>query len=134
VNFIDNILAREEHHHRLDYQICLKLIDEVLRQRYPGSEPCDLEGEAFVTLYNEMATDRVVGWDRARYKSPSYFLQLLRRHAFTGAFAHPKYGGNVQAAGWAYLEERYTNSAAQTVFSWRRAIEPPLGASPEYRG
>ena len=134
VNFIDNILAREEHHHRLDYKIGLELIDQVLRQRYPGSEPCDLEGSAFVTLYGEMATDRVAGWDHARYRSPRYFLQLMRRHAFTGAFAHPKYGGNVQAAGWAYLEERYSYAAGQTMFDWRRAIEPPLGTSREYRG
>ena len=44
VNFIDNLLAREEHHHRVDYEICLRLIDQILRQRGPNSEPCELEG------------------------------------------------------------------------------------------
>jgi hypothetical protein len=134
VNFIDNILAREEHHHRTDYKICLRLIDQLLRQRYPDSEPCELEAPAFVDLYAEMATDSVAGWDRMQYQSPRYFLQMLRRHAFTAAFAHPKYGGNVQAAGWSYLAERYLDATGRTLFDWRRAIEPPLGASPDYRG
>ena len=35
VNYIDNILAREESHHLIDYQICLEQIDRVLRQRNP---------------------------------------------------------------------------------------------------
>jgi hypothetical protein len=134
VNFIDNILAREEHHNRADYKICLGLIDQLLRQRHAGREPCDLDGAVFTGLYSEMTTDQVVGWDHSRYRSPRYFLQMLRRHAFTGAFAHPKYGGNVQAAGWSYLEQRYNDSAGQTLFDWRRAIEPPLGADPDYRG
>jgi hypothetical protein len=33
VNFIDNILAREERHRLVDYKICLRIIDRVLRQR-----------------------------------------------------------------------------------------------------
>jgi len=134
VNFIDNILAREEHHHRVDYKICLRLIDQVLRQRHPHRHPCDVDGAAFVDLYREMATDRVAGWDHAQYNSPRYFLQMLRRHAFTGAFSHPKYGGNARAAGWAYLEQRYTDAKGGTLFDWARAIEPPLGTSPDYRG
>jgi len=36
----------------------------------------------------------VNGWDTADYGSPRYVLDLLRRHSFTGAFCHPKYGGN----------------------------------------
>jgi hypothetical protein len=134
VNFIDNILAREERHHRVDYRICLRLIDRVLRQRRPEAAPCDLDGSAFVDLYREMATDRVTGWDHGQYNSPRYFLQVLRRHAFTGAFSHPKYGGNVLAAGWAYLAERYTDAAGMTLFDWPRATEPPLGTSADYRG
>ena len=134
VNFIDNLLAREEHHHRVDYEICLRLIDQILRQRGPNSEPCELEGSAFVALYAEMATDRVAGWDYSQYNSPRYFLQLLRRHAYTGAFAHPKYGGNVGAAGWAYLAQRYTDASGATLFDWSRAIERPVGMSTEYFG
>lgn len=134
VNFVDNLLAREEHHHRVDYRICLRLIDRVLRHRHPHAEPCDLDGSAFVDLYGEMATDRVTGWDYEQYTSPRYFLQVLRRHAFTGAFSHPKYGGNVRAAGWAYLAERYADAAGQTMFDWPRALEPPLGTSADYRG
>ncbi|HKX26558.1 MAG TPA: gluconate 2-dehydrogenase subunit 3 family protein [Blastocatellia bacterium] len=138
VNFIDKLLAREENHHLTDYKLCLALIDRVLRQRNPFIEPGLLSKEYYINLYNEMAGDQVNGWDYGRYQSPRYFLQLLRRHTLTGAFSHPKYGGNVGAAGWAYLAERYTdkgiNQGGQTLFNWRQAIEEPLGTNQEYRG
>jgi hypothetical protein len=58
---------------------------------------------------------------------------LLRRHAVTTAFSHPRYAGNVGAAGWAYLEYRYADSNKQTLFDWRAALERPLGTNPYYR-
>ena len=69
-----------------------------------------------------------------RYGSPLYFLQLLRRHTYTGAFSHPKYGGNVGASSWAYLSERYKDTQGQTLFDWRKAIEKPLGINADYHG
>jgi hypothetical protein len=45
----------------------------------------------------------------------------------TGAFVHPRHGGNSGTAGWAYLQDRYP-------FEWQVAIEAPLGASTDYRG
>lgn len=128
VNFIDNLLAREERHHLIDYRICLRLIDGLLRQRNPFLEPTEMPETLYADLYDQMATDSVPGWDTTQYGSPLYFLQLLRRHAAMGAFSHPRYGGNTGAAGWAYL--------AETVgpFNWRPAIEPPCGISPDYRG
>lgn len=134
VNYIDKLLAKEEHHHVVDYRICLRLIDRVLRQRNPYIEPNLVSRELYVDLYDQMAAGQVSGWDYQQYTSPRYFLQLLRRHAFTGAFSHPKYGGNAGAAAWAYLEERYRDDAGGTLFDWRRAIEPPLGKSTTYRG
>ena len=56
--------------------------------------------EVYFDLYNEMATNQVAGWNYDAYGSPQFFLYLLRRHVVTGAFCHPKYGGNVGAAGW----------------------------------
>ena len=94
VNYIDKVLARAERHHLDDYKICLSIIDGVLRQRYPGRDPADLPPEAYADLYGQMASDDVPGWDTPRYGSPRFFLLLLRRHAMTGAFAHPRYGGN----------------------------------------
>jgi hypothetical protein len=77
----------------------------------------------------------VPGWDYEAYGNPRFFLQLLRRHAITGAFAHPKYCGNAGASGWAYLEERYRDpQTGATLFNWRQAQEPPLGTSEHYRG
>ena len=68
------------------------------------------------------------GWDVGRYESPSHFLQVLRRHTFSGAFSHPKYGGNAGGMAWGYLDERYG-------FKWRRTIEEPFGAAEDgYRG
>lgn len=127
VNFIDKLLAKEERHHLQDYKICLKEMDTILRARNPFIEPEQMSKEMYIDLYTEMGTDQVVGWNTENYGSPRYFLQLLRRHTFTGAFSHPKYGGNVGAAGWAYLSERYP-------FNWQQAIEAPLGSSPDYRG
>lgn len=134
VNYIDNILAREEAHRLIDYKTCLSIIREIFRQRHPGIEPSLLTRDTYVTLYAEMADNNVPGWDYTRYNSPPFFLQILRRHAITGAFSHPKYGGNIGAAGWAFLSERYPAPDSGTMFAWRRAIEPPFGASAEYRG
>jgi hypothetical protein len=90
--------------------------------------------EMYRDLYEQMATGSVPDWDYQRYNNPRYFLQLLRRHVFTGAFSHPKYGGNIGATGWAYLEEKYRDDRGQTLFNWRRIIEKPLGVSADYHG
>lgn len=134
VNFIDKLVAKEENHHLIDYKICLEVIDRLLRQRNPYIDPAEMPKELYRDLYLQMATDNVPGWDTGRYNSPRYFLQLLRRHVFTGAFSHPKYGGNSGAAGWAYLEEKYRDGTGQTLFNWRRIMEKPLGSSPDYHG
>lgn len=134
VNFIDKLLAREEAHHLIDYRICLELIDQLLRKRNPVSEPWKLPREMYAELYQQMAVGDVPGWDFGRYGNPRYFLQLLRRHTLTGAFSHPRYGGNAMALGWRYLEERYRDANGATLFDWGRAIEPPLGRNPDYRG
>jgi hypothetical protein len=134
VNFLDKLLAREERHHLSSYKACLSIIDQLLRQRNPYQEPRDMKEEMYVTLYDQMVTGNVPGWDYGRYDNPKYFLELLRRHTVTGAFSHPKYGGNAGAAAWEYLSARYRDSAGKTLFDWRRAVEPPLGTSAEYRG
>jgi hypothetical protein len=137
VNFIDNILAREERHRLIDYKICMSQIDQVLRARNPFVEPVSMTDEIFQELYDQMAADAVPGWDLSKYGSPRYFLYLLRRHAVTGALSHPKYGGNSGAAGWAYLGERYQRPAGDgggSLFDWQRAIEKPLGTNSDYHG
>lgn len=133
-NFIDNILAREENHHLNDYKICLAQIDRILRQRNPFIEPKDMPRDMYIDLYNEMTNNQVNGWDYSTYGSPLFFLQLLRRHTYTGAFSHPKYGGNVGGAGWAYLSERFRDGNGKTLFEWRKAIEKPLGVNNDYHG
>jgi len=140
VNYIDNVLAREERHRLTDYKICLRIIDKVLRQRNPYLEPSRMSRETYFDLYNDMATNQVPGWDYDSYSSPQFFLYLLRRHVVTGAFCHPKYGGNAAAAGWAYLSERYTapspgpGQPGPTLFNWQRALEVPLGTNTDYLG
>lgn len=134
VNYIDKVLARPEQHNADDYHTCLAIIDGLLRARTGGKDPLQLPIEDYAQLYNEMATDQVEGWDTSRYGSPRYFLLLLRRHAMTGAFVHPKAGGNSGAAGWSYLEGRFTDGQGQTLFDWRRALEVPLGHNTDYRG
>lgn len=134
VNFIDNLVAREERHHLIDYKICLDLIARIVRGRAPGIEPAKASKEIFIDLYGEMASGTVAGWDTSKYGNPAYFLQMLRRHAFTGAFSHPKYGGNAGALGWRYLADRFRDANGATLFDWQRAIEEPLGVNPDYRG
>jgi hypothetical protein len=137
VNAIDKFLAREELHRLKDYQICLKQIDTVLRKRNPFVEPSELSKEFFNDLYNDIAdpTNRIDGWDYGAYEHPDFFLYILRRHAVTAAFAHPKYSGNVGAAGWAYLSEKYfevKDGRRSTLFDWRAALEKPLGTNEDY--
>src|SRR5262249_36807516 len=134
VNYIDKVIARVEQHNADDYHTCLGIIDRLLRARNGGLDPLLLPADDYARLYDEMATDHVDGWDTGRYGSPRFFLLLLRRHAMTGAFVHPKAGGNSGAAGWSYLETRYQDQAGQTLFDWRRAIEVPLGHNTDYRG
>jgi hypothetical protein len=134
VNYIDKLISRAERHNAYAYHTCLDIVEDVLRARSGGADPAQLPPDFYADLYNEMADDRVDGWDYGRYNSPRYFLLLLRRHAITGAFVHPRHGGNSGTAGWIYLEDRYTNASDQTLFDWRRAIEQPLGDNTEYRG
>lgn len=131
--YIDHILAREERHHFNDYRKCLKQIFRLLRERDPAHEPHDASMEFFIELYNELAANRVQGWHYDDYASPRYFLDLLRRHAFTGAFSHPKYGGNAATAGWAYLDTELTPQG-ESIFDWRSSLERPLGRSEHYIG
>jgi len=130
--YIDHILAREESHHLTDYRKCLRQIDRLLRQRDPTHEPADASKDLYKELYDELAHDAVNGWDRVDYGNPRYFLDLLRRHAFTGAFAHPKYGGNAATAGWAYLDQELLPGSS--VFDWAQSLEQPLGRSESYLG
>jgi hypothetical protein len=134
VNYIDKILAREESHRLRDYQVCLEIIDRILRQRNPVQDIPDMPRGMFATLYDEMATNLVPGWQYERYGDPRFFLSLLRRHVYTGAFCHPKYGGNTGAAGWAYLAERFLGRDGATLFAWRNNCEKPLGLAEDYNG
>ena len=52
----------------------------------------------------------------------------------TGAFVHPRHGGNSGTAGWAYLESRFRDADDKTLFDWRQAMEAPLGRNTDYRG
>ncbi|HKU11348.1 MAG TPA: hypothetical protein VJQ61_08985 [Sinomonas sp.] len=133
-NYIDKILSREEMHHAIDYRICLPMIDALLRERLGGLDPLEGPVDLWADLYGQLASNDVPGWDTGKYQDPSNFLALLRRHAITGAFAHPRHGGNSGAAGWEYLESRYTDNSGETLFDWRRAIEAPLGHNNDYRG
>jgi hypothetical protein len=139
-NFINNLLGREERHRLSDYKVCLGLIDDILRERNPGTEPTQMSSEIYDALYDQMAEDDVPGWDERQYPHPQNFLYLLRRHVVLGAFSHPKYGGNTNGAGWAYLAESYREPspspgvAGKTLFDWRRAIEQPLGTNADYHG
>ena len=141
VNAIDKLLAREERHRLEDYRLCLKQVDAVLRKRNPYEEPSELSKESFNDLYDAMAGDpsnpanRIDGWDYGAYGNPPFFLNILRRHAVTAAFGHPKYAGNVGAAGWAYLSEKYfevKDGVHSTLFDWRAALEKPLGTNEDY--
>lgn len=144
VNFIDKILARQESHRLIDYKICLEQIDRVLRLRDPYQDPERMPAQLYAELYDQMSSGGfLAGWDYSRYGNPRFFLQLLRRHTHTGAFSHPKHGGNAAGAGWAYLANNLIDPAtgrlpdqltAPAYFDWRRGLEPPLGRNAEYRG
>jgi hypothetical protein len=146
VSFIDKIVTKQENHRLLDYKICLELIDKVLRLRNPYQEPGQMPAAMYDSLFADLAADdghSLQGWDYSRYASPRYFLTLLRRHAYTGAFAHPKYGGNAGAAGWAFLAQNLRDpltgalpnpEETPSFFDWERALEPPLGRNTEYKG
>ena len=132
-NFIDKLLAKEEGHRLIDYKICLDIIRRLFKTIFPLRTPREVPMQAYIDLYNQMGNGNVPGWDYMAYGSPSFFLQILRRHVFTGAFAHPKYGGNSEAAGWEYLHEQKLLDG-NSLFNWKLAIEKPIGQNAEYLG
>ncbi|MBY0278683.1 gluconate 2-dehydrogenase subunit 3 family protein [Candidatus Binatia bacterium] len=134
VNFIDKLLAREENHHAIDYRLCLAQIDAILSRRHPTIDVAAIPKESFIDLYGQLASGSIDGWDYASYREPQYFLKLLRRHTYTGAFSHPRHGGNVGAVAWAYLESTFRDDANASCFAWQRALEPPLGDNAAYVG
>lgn len=134
VNFIDKLLAREENHHAIDYRLCLAQIDSILSRRHPTIDAAAIPKGSFIDLYGQLASGSVDGWNYETYREPQYFLKLLRRHTYTGAFSHPRHGGNVGAAAWAYLESTYRSAAGASCFAWQRALEPPLGDNAAYVG
>jgi hypothetical protein len=139
VNFMTNILVKEERHHLSDYKISLSIIDQLLRQRNPTADSWTVSKELINELYDEMASGNVPGWNYTAYNNPTYFLSLIRRHTLTGAFSHPRYGGNIGGAGWNYLHEKYDikNDAAQVTgnyFNWQLALEKPIGSNTDYKG
>jgi hypothetical protein len=128
VNFIDKLVAGPERHHLDDYRACLKQIDRVIRLRNPFQEPREMELGVYEQLYADLASNSLPGWDYGAYDSPPHFLRVLRRHTYTGVFAHPRYGGNPGGLAWDYLAEAFGP------FDWRQALERPLGTNAEYRG
>ncbi|CAM2011713.1 gluconate 2-dehydrogenase subunit 3 family protein [Acanthopleuribacter pedis] len=134
VNYIDKILAREENHRLFDYRTCLSILNEVLRARDFVNEPEAMSRALYEQVLGEMESGNVAGWDLDRYGNPNFFVKLLKRHTVTGAFCHPKYGGNVNGIAWAYLEERFRAEDGGTLFNWRQAVEQPLGNNPDYNG
>lgn len=127
-NYIDKLLAREERHHLVSYKSCLAQINRILRTREPFLEPRDIPEQTYVTLYRQMASGNTVpDWNYQLYDNPGYFLFLLRRHVWTGAFSHPKYGGNANGFGWLWLSDQFP-------FAYESALETPLGTNASYRG
>jgi hypothetical protein len=143
VNYITNILAREERHHLNDYKTCLKLIDKLLGKRNPYIESWKVSRELIDELYNDFVKNEkgtlIPDWDYTQYQNPTYFLKTLRRHCIVGAFSHPRYGGNIGGAGWDFVKDRFnikdtSGKVIGSYFNWDLAIERPLGQNPYYRG
>jgi len=139
VNYITNVLAREERHHLIDYKICIRLIDQVLRKRNPFVESWKVSDELINDLYIEMGNGQVDGWDYSQYNNPVYFLKLFRRHCIVGAFSHPRHGGNIGCSAWDYLRNKFctrdeAGKMSGTYFNWPLAMEKPWGVNVEYRG
>ena len=139
-NYIDKLVAREERHRLHAYKTCLAMLARILSRREPGTDIESMPHRRFAELCSQMARYPEAlfadGWDRRLYRDPAHFLWLLRRHTWTGAFAHPKYGGNTGCVAWDWLAQTFltTETPPSTAFDWRRAIEPPLGTSEDYRG
>lgn len=129
VNYIDKMLAREERHHLPAYKTCLAEINRILRGRNPYLEPRNMDRKEYERLHGEMADGNVPGWDYTKYSNPGFFLFLLRRHVWTGAFSHPKYGGNAAGRAWDWLNNLLGNK-----FDYGAALEPPYGYNLQYRG
>ncbi|NRA66115.1 MAG: gluconate 2-dehydrogenase subunit 3 family protein [Pseudobacteriovorax sp.] len=119
-NYIDKILSRQEHHHLINYKICLPMMHQALSQQ-------TVSVELIADYLKAMESGEPNHWDYQRYNSPKHFLNLLRRHSVEGSFSHPKYGGNRDFAGWRYLEQQYG-------FDWKRFTEQPFGTERNYFG
>ena len=102
----------------------------VLADRDPGVAPAaHARRRARSVSTRRWPATRSPGWDHARYGQPAFFLQGPAAPRLYGRVRHPKYGGNVGGAGWACLDERFTDGDGNTLFDWRQVMEQPLGTS-----
>ena len=63
----------------------------MLRARFPGLSPDQVSKAAYQTLYGEMATDTVAGWDKAHTALRlAVRCTLMRRRLPHGRFCPPK--------------------------------------------
>ena len=132
VNFIDKLLARQERHHVINYQLCLSEMKQVLLRLNNTQEPEDMDEYFYARLFEIMEKNDFSVWNKAKYDNPAYFLKALRRHIITGAFSHPRHGGNTQALGWQFLADLLSNKPEDNLFDWRQALEIPLGNNKDY--
>ena len=132
VNFIDKLVAREERHRLGDYKICLKLIDDVLRRRFPGLAPAEVSKDAYQDLYQQMANERWMVGTRASTAARTSSFNCC---AATPTPVHSRIRNTAAMPARRAGRGSRTDSAApkdESCFNWQRAIEPPLGASADY--
>jgi hypothetical protein len=98
VPYIERALATEYAAHRPAYADGLSAVD-----RYAAS----IHGQGFATLPPDLQDKVVTDLEHGRVPgftpSSSDFFELVLRHTLEGMFGDPKWGGNVELAGWGLI-------------------------------
>ena len=98
VGFIDGALANEEAQLRPLYQVGLRQLDAVCRDRFnrPFLKLASTEQDRVLSA---LESEQLRAWGSPDI-TPLAFFATVRTHTIIGFLADPKYGGNRSYAGW----------------------------------
>ncbi|HSB95843.1 MAG TPA: gluconate 2-dehydrogenase subunit 3 family protein [Spongiibacteraceae bacterium] len=100
-NFVDKLLGHEEHRSLPLYRQGLAAIDTYTQQRWQKNF-ADLTAANQITCLENLEDGAIPHWPATAIGQNALF-GMLRFHTILGFLAAPKFGGNVDFAGWRAL-------------------------------
>jgi gluconate 2-dehydrogenase gamma chain len=98
VNFIDKVLAHEDAELKPTYEAGMSGIDSVSQEQF-NNDFVALTADQQDLVLVALESGQAAGWSEKNVASEDFF-ETIRRHTIIGFLADPRYGGNLDYAGW----------------------------------